>query len=94
MKLVHWKEEDGQEALSAIIKEHEAVVAANYAKHLANPRPMPKFKRQPMPIKREWQEFKRIKGPGGFIEQFGLIKDKTTIRSIFLVNHGTFYITE
>ncbi len=91
-KLMEWKEEDGREALSAIMKEHETVVAANHAKHLANPRPMPKFKRTALPIKREWQEFKRIKGPGGFIEQYGLIKDKGTIRTIFLLNHGNFYI--
>jgi hypothetical protein len=92
-KLIHWKETDGQETLSAIINEHTEFVSANQAKHMANPRPMPKFKRQCLPLKREWQEFKRINGPGGFIEQYGLIKDKTTIRSIFMVNHGTFYIT-
>jgi len=84
-KLIQWTAEDGQEALSAIMKENAELVSANYAKHIANPRPMPKFKR-------EWQEFKRIQGPGGFIDQFGLIKDKATIRCIFLINHGTFYI--
>jgi len=91
-KLIHWKEEDGQEALSEIIKEYEKICAENYAKHLAMPRPMPKFKRLPLPVEREWQEFKRISGPGGFIEQFNLIKDKSTIRSISFTNHGYFRI--
>lgn len=91
-RLIHWKEEDGKEALTAIMKEYREICEANYAKHLAKPRPMPKFKRQSLPIKREWQEFKRIQGPGGFIEQYELIEDKSTILSIRFIDYGHFRI--
>lgn len=92
-KLIKWSESDGQEALQRIMKEHEELVALNYANHMKNPRPMPKFKPKPAaPVAREWQEFKRIQGPGGFIEQFDLITDKTTIRCICLIHHGSFRI--
>jgi hypothetical protein len=91
-KLIDWKVEDGQEALSLIVKEHTELCEKLYQRHLDDPKPMPKFKPQPIPINREWQEFKRISGPGGFIEQFELIKDKSTIKSLWFSEYGHFRI--
>ena len=89
-ELLKWKEEDGLEELTRLCKEHERTIAENYAKHLANPNPMPRFERKTILHKRSWQEFKRVSGPGGLKEQLALIKDVSTIKNIFFSNFGYF----
>lgn len=46
----------------------------------------------PKPYYRRWQEFRRITGMGGFIEQMKLIEDKTTLATIQLKDLGSFFV--
>jgi len=78
--------------LKAISDEMKQIQETNYQKHLANPKPMPKFKRKSIPPIREWQEFRRIKGPGGLVEQIELIANFEDVEKISLTNLGWFYI--
>ena len=86
-----WKPEDGQESLSQIAVDHLNMSELSLAEHMAKRRSMPKFKQEVVPLARGWQEFKKVSGPGGLAEQFDLIKDKTIIKSIFLVEYGYFH---
>lgn len=90
--LISWKESDGREELSRLCKEHVQATEENYARHLDAPNPMPRFERKVILHKRSWQEFKRVSGPGGLKEQMEGIKDKSTIKSIWLSNFGWFKI--
>jgi len=77
--------------LAAIFKEVDRIAEANYAKHVANPRPMPKFRRKTIAPKREWQEFRRIKGPGGLNDQLKQIDNFQDVVSISFTGLGWFY---
>ena len=44
----------------------------------------------PIPWQKDWQEFKRIRGPGGAEEQFMGIKNKEQISRIVITGHGRF----
>jgi hypothetical protein len=46
----------------------------------------------PKPYNKSWQEFKRIDGVGGLIDQLKQIPDKTQISSIQLTDLGSFYV--
>jgi hypothetical protein len=101
-KLLAWRPspDDATEEMKAannaelheLWKETERVTEANYAKHLANPKPMPKFKRKTIAPKREWQEFRRVKGPGGMIDQLKQIDNFQDINLIHFKGMGWFYV--
>lgn len=78
--------------LKDIWKEITRDTDANYAKHLAHPKPMPKFKRKTIQPKREWQEFRRVKGPGGMIDQLKQIDNFQDINLIHFKGMGWFYV--
>jgi hypothetical protein len=82
-KKAEWKE---------ICEEMERSKAENYAKHLAKPNPMPKFKRQSLPPVREWQGFRRIKGPGGLADQIKQIENFSDVHCITFHEIGWFSI--
>lgn len=46
----------------------------------------------PIPWQKDWQEFKRIRGPGGAEEQFMEIKNKEQISRIVINGHGWFRV--
>jgi hypothetical protein len=78
--------------LADIWEETKRVTQENYARHKANPRPMPKFKRKVIPPKRSWQEFRRIKGPGGMNEQLKQIDNFQDVQMIHFKDMGWFYV--
>lgn len=75
-----------------IITEILEEAAANFAAHNERPRPMPKFKKKCVPPTREWQEFKRITGPGGFEEQLKLLGNLADVDMISLTGVGYFFL--
>lgn len=101
-RLLAWKpapedasqeEKDAADAeLKALWAETNRITEMNYAKHLANPKPMPKFKRKSIPPKREWQEFRRVKGPGGMNDQIKQIDNFQDVKIIHFKGMGWFYV--
>jgi hypothetical protein len=76
------------EIIAEILEDAEA----NFAAHNEHPRPMPKFKKRSVPPTREWQEFKRIAGPGGFEEQLKLLGNLADVDTISLTGVGHFFL--